>query len=58
MGPILQPVVHGMREHAGNDEAAEMMMLFMGDMPLRKFTQMGIFTDEQLSGMISAANAG
>ncbi|HYI26159.1 MAG TPA: glycoside hydrolase family 3 C-terminal domain-containing protein, partial [Thermomicrobiales bacterium] len=58
MGPMLQPVVKGMREYAPSDEAAEMMMLFMGDMPLRKFTQMGIFTDEQLTGMVAAANAG
>ena len=43
-----------MRAHAGKEEAAEMMMLFMGDMPLRKFRLMGMFTGEQLSGMIAA----
>jgi beta-glucosidase len=58
MGPMLQPVVQGMRQHAGSDEAAEMMMLFMGDMPLRKFRLMGIFTEEQLTGLVAAANAG
>ncbi len=58
MGAMLQPVLDGLRQFAPSDEAADMMMLFMGDMPLRKFTQMGIFSPEQLDGMLAAANAG
>jgi beta-glucosidase len=53
----LQPLMQGLQQHFGDGPGFEMMMLFMSDSPLRKFTMMGALTNEQLDALITASNA-
>jgi len=51
----LQPMIDAMRERTGGGEGFEMLMLFMGDSPLRKFVIMGALPEEALVEIIAAS---
>jgi len=53
----VQPILDGMAQQFGGGEGREMMMLFLSDTPLGKLVAMGVLTDDQLGGLIAAANA-
>lgn len=52
----VQPILDAMAERFGGGAATEMMMLFMADTPLSKLVIMGALTDDQLDGLLAAAN--
>ena len=57
-GTYLQPMIDAMRERTGGGEGFEMLMLFMGDSPLRKFVMMGSLPADTLDELIAASAQG
>jgi hypothetical protein len=48
--------VDALEQQFGGGAGSEMMMLFMAGTPLRKFAVMGVLTEDDLDGLIAAAN--